>query len=92
MLINETTEGQFSTSTAVTLSRRNWFSDYLVQSGSYLPISVGLWGTVKEASLSWGDTVQLVSVQAYQGGLELRCFPIHDPEQQPRGLFREFRP
>lgn len=71
MLINETAEGQFSTSTAVTLKSTDWFSDYLVQSGSYLPISVGLWGTVKDASLSWGDTVQLVSVQAYQGGLEL---------------------
>ncbi|MDP2811103.1 MAG: FxDxF family PEP-CTERM protein [Rhodocyclaceae bacterium] len=44
---------------------------YLVQSGSYLPISVGLWGQVKEAHMNWGDTVQLESVHAYQGGVEL---------------------
>jgi hypothetical protein len=71
MLIDTTTEGSFSTTTTVTLKSTDWVPEYLVQSGSYLPISVSLWGSVKEASLYWGNTVQLLSVQAYQGGVAL---------------------
>jgi len=71
-VMNQTTPGTFSTSTTATLrSTGENYPDYLVQSGSYVPISVGLSGRVLDANLSWGDTVRLASVHAYQQGREL---------------------
>jgi len=89
-LVNATTAGSFSTSTTVTLKSTDWNPDYLVQSGSYLPISVSLWGSVKEAWMNWGDTVQLVSVDAYQGTLRLDAADFTILSQNNEQYFASF--
>jgi len=72
--------GAFSLDSTVTLTTDCTFrtdtgpcdsNDYLVGSGTYLPFSVGLWGTVKNASLFWDNTVELIGVQAFQDGVAL---------------------
>lgn len=70
-LVETITVGAFSTSSNVTLKSTDFDPDYLVTSGTYLPFTIGLWGTVNNAWLNWGDTVELVGVQAFQDGLEL---------------------
>jgi hypothetical protein len=71
MLINATTEGDFSTSSNVTLKSTDFDPTNLVQSGTYLPFTVSLWGLVNNANLDWANTVELVGVQAFQDGLAL---------------------
>ena len=92
-LVDTTTAGSFSTSTFVTLKSTDgtWGDPgYLVRSGSYLPISVGLWGSVNEAWMNWGDTVQLESVHAYQEGVELAAADFTILSQNNQANFADF--
>jgi hypothetical protein len=70
-LLYQTTADSFSINSQVTLKSTDWDSQNLVGSGTYLPLSISLWGTANNAYLNWGDTVQLVNVQVFQKGVAL---------------------
>jgi hypothetical protein len=44
---------------------------YLIQSGTYVPYSVSVWGTVINGNLDWGNTVEFVGYTAFQNGVQL---------------------
>jgi len=48
------------------------YKSYDIDSGKYVPFSLGAWGAVKDGWLNWGDTIQLVGVNAYEGNVQLQ--------------------
>ena len=77
---NEVDPSFFSLNSTVTLTTDCVFrtdigacepDNSLVGSGTYIPFSVGLWGTVQNANLYWDNTVELIGVQAFQNGVAL---------------------
>ena len=47
----------------------------LVESGTWLPISLGLWGYSRDSSLYWGDSITLLDVIVYDGVTGLPLAP-----------------
>lgn len=44
---------------------------YLIKSGTYVPYSVGVWGTVNNGALDWAHTVGFVGFTVFQEGRQL---------------------
>jgi len=88
-VMNQTTPGTFSTSTTATLrSTGENYPDYLVQSGSYVPISVGLSGRVLDAKSVLGRYRQTRFGARLPARTRTRRLGIHDSEQQRRAQFQ----
>jgi hypothetical protein len=90
LLVNATSVGGFDLTSQVTLKSTDSDPDYLVQSGTYLPFTVSLWGTVNHANLDWGDTVELVDVHAFQDGVELGNSQFTIQSNNDEGYFADF--